>query len=118
MLDYSIAAVVAAAYFVLQLQDRAGDFLCLRRQSFLLRREALAGYPALHQPFIEVLQPLVKLGFPALERLQAALRLFAIKLPLCLPCLQETVYADGVLGIDLYGVDHRFQNIRLRDSIL
>lgn len=69
MLDYSIAAVVAAAYFVLQLQDRAGDFLCLRRKSFLLRREALAGYPALHQPFIEVLQPLVKLGFPALERL-------------------------------------------------
>ena len=69
MLDYSIAAVVAAAYFVLQLQDRAGDFLCLRRQSFLLCREALAGYPALHQPLIEVLQSLVKLGFPALERL-------------------------------------------------
>ena len=69
MLDYSIAAVVAAAYFVLQLQDRAGDFLCLRRQSFLLRGEALAGDFALHQPFIEVLQSLVKLGFPALERL-------------------------------------------------
>lgn len=117
MLDYSIAAVVAAAYFALQLQDRAGDFLCLRRQSFLLRREALAGYPALHQSFIEVLQPLVKPGFPALEGLQLSLRLFAVKLPLLLPCLQETVYADGVLGIDLYYQDEYVENVRAKASI-
>ena len=64
------------------------------------------------------MQPLVKLGFPALERLQAALRLFAIKLPLCLPCLQETVYADGVLSVDLYGINRSFQNIGLRDFFL
>ena len=102
MLDYSIAAVVAAAYFVLQLQDRAGDFLCLRRQSFLLRREALAGAVALYQSFIEVSQPLVKLGFPTLEGLQLSLRLFAVKLSRLLSCLQEPVYADGVLSVDLY----------------
>ena len=52
LLDHSIAVVVAAAYFALQLQDRAGDFLRLRRQGFLLRRKALTGCLALHQPFI------------------------------------------------------------------
>lgn len=56
LLDYGIAAVVASTYFSFQLQDCAGDFLRLRRQGFLLRREALTGYLALHQPFIEVLQ--------------------------------------------------------------
>ena len=69
MLDYGVPIVVAAAYFALQLQDCVGNFLRLRRQGFLLRSEALAGYLALYQSFIEVLQSLVKLGFPALERL-------------------------------------------------
>ena len=102
LLDYGIAAVVAAAYFALQLQDCVGNFLRLRRQGFLLRSEALAGDFALHQSFIEVLQPLVKPGFPALEGLQLSLRLFAVKLSRLLSCLQEPVYADGVLSVDLY----------------
>ena len=32
--------------------------------------------------------------------------------------MQEPVYADGVLGVDLYSVNHSFQNIGLRDFIL
>ena len=51
------------------MQNRVRNILRLHRQSFLLRREALAGDFALHQLLIEVLQSLVKLGFPALERL-------------------------------------------------
>ena len=102
LLDYSIAAVVAAAYFVLQLQDRVRNILRLHRQSFLLRRETLAGEFALYQSFIEVSQPLVKQDFPTLEGLQLSLRLFAVKLSRLLSCLQEPVYADGVLSVDLY----------------
>ena len=82
MLDYGVAIVVAAAHLSLQLQDRAGDFLRLHRQGFLLRGKALTGNFTLYQPFIDVLQPLVKLGFPALECPQAALRLFSVKHPL------------------------------------
>lgn len=59
-------------------------------------------YLALYQPFIEVLQPLVKPDFPALEGLKLSLRLFAVKPPLLLPCLQKPVYADGVLSVGLY----------------
>lgn len=83
-------------------QNRVRNILRLRRQSFLLRRETLAGEFALYQSFIEVSQPLVKQGFPTLEGLQLSLRLFAVKLSRLLSCLQEPVYADGVLSVDLY----------------
>ena len=87
---------------MLQLQGRVRNILRLHRQSFLLRRETLAGEFALYQSFIEVSQPLVKQGFPTLEGLQLSLRLFAVKLSRLLSCLQEPVYADGVLSVDLY----------------
>ena len=46
------------------------------------------------------------------------MRLFAVEQPLLLPCLQKPVYTDGVLSVDLYGINHSFLNICLRDFFL
>ena len=78
------------------------NILRLHRQSFLLRREALAGAVALYQSCLLYTSDAADEGFPTLEGLQLSLRLFAVKLSRLLSCLQEPVYADGVLSVDLY----------------
>ena len=106
---------------VLLLGNFFGQYLAIRKTDALLRKELDALTP---ETVSELGGHLSKknnslvVAYIHLERLQAALRLFAIKLPLFPPCLQEPVYADGILGIDLYGVNDSIQNIRLRDSIL
>ena len=72
------------------------------RANILLRATGMRDRDKRPDQFPFLIGKFITTGFPTLEGLQLSLRLFAVKLSRLLSCLQEPVYADGVLSVDLY----------------